>query len=433
MSFLIPFILFGVWDIKFHDGNNIRCWVSNFGEVAQKEGDNPGLEWPIGSGHYYGFGGGNWYGALLTANDTCVTMGYNPNSGLGEIVPGLVRQGTTAYYNPYVRVYLYPEDWPPPKDTFPMAPQVNLTDEDSWVCYNDCDPDYHDPDDTHPIGLEIYRSGYADPECPDAIFFRYTIKNCTTYTITDAYLGIAFDYDIGYHNDDMYGLIYKRWFPQGSDSFYIDALPFGYDWDWEEPGWDTVGVIGFYILETPKNNGPTSCLLFTLELDPNWDYERYQMLKGIDFNTGESIGFVLEDTLGPGDKRILFSTGPFELAPGETTHFAYTIVLALDTISIAYVANDARLFYWENIGIEDETCSKELRDRLLIYPNPSHGLVNIISTPDVERITIYDATGRWLRTLSPSPHIRLSLPQGLYFVRIRSGNQTSTRKIVILR
>jgi hypothetical protein len=432
MVLLPVLLLFGDWDIKFHDGNNIKCWISNFEEVAQQEGDRPGLEWPITSGHFYGFGAGNWYGALLAPDDTCVSMGYYPFSGRGEFVPGLVRQGTTAYHNPYVRVYLFPEDWPPDPDTFPMAPQVPLTDEDSWACFNECDSAYHDSNDTHPIGLEIYRTGYADAECPDAIFFRYTIKNCTTYTITNAYVGIAFDYDVGDHWDDMYGLIYKRWFPSGSDSFYIDALPYGYDHDWHEPGWDTVGVIGFYMLETPGDNGPTSCMLFTLELDPAWDYERYQMLKGIDFNSGESIGFILVDTLGPGEKVILFSTGPFDLAPGETTHFAYEIVLALDTISIAYVANEARLFYWENILVEEDV-PKQINRGIRIYPNPTYGPIMLDLPRYGEDILLYDISGRLIRTLKSSKRINLPLTPGVYFLTVKVGDRTRCEKIVILR
>ncbi|RKX70898.1 hypothetical protein DRP53_03355 [candidate division WOR-3 bacterium] len=66
----------------------------------------------------------------------------------------------------------------------------------------------------------------------------------TTYTIPHCYIGIYPDCEIGFASDDVYRLILRKWFPQGQDSFYIDALPYCYDYDWQEPGWDSVGVIG---------------------------------------------------------------------------------------------------------------------------------------------------------------------------------------------
>lgn len=425
---LIPVLIFGDWDYKAHDVNNIVCWVSNFAEICQQQGDQPGLEWEKGTNHMYVFGAGIWFGTILAGNDTCVSIGYNPNTGSGEWGPGLVRQGTNAVNNPYVRVYIYPEDWPPDPDTFPIAPQVPRTDEDSWACFNDNDSTYHNPNDKHPIGLEVYQTGYADLDCMDAVFFKYEVKNCTTYTIPSSYIGICMDHDVGDASDDMYGLILRKWFPQGADSFYIDALPYGYDYDWNEPGWDSVGVVGIYMLETPDSIGPTTSMRFTLDIDPSFDYQRYEVLKGINYQTGESLGFMVGDTT-PNDKRFLFATGPFDLAPGEVKEFAFVIVLAYDTISIAHKANEAKNLWKQQIGIAEGSSHQFTGQKMATITN------GIMKIGRVDRVEIIDPMGRIIKRIkSPPGVIKLDyLPQGIYFAILEKGGESRREKILIVR
>ncbi|HID32572.1 MAG TPA: T9SS type A sorting domain-containing protein [bacterium (Candidatus Stahlbacteria)] len=406
------------WDIKYHDRSNIILYVSNFGEFGQKHGDRPDLEWPKGSGVHHLFGGGIWFGAL--SPDTCVTMGYNPNSGTGECVPGLVRQGTTAYYNPFVRVYIYPEDWPPPKDTFPMAPDTNLTFEDSWCCFNESDPRFHDSLDTHPIGVEFYQSGYADPRCPDAVFLRYTIKNCTTKVIKNCLIGIAID---PYHTSLM-RYIFNRWFIIGNDSIYIDTLVF-----LTHPGQESLGMMGFYFLETPDQKGSLSCMRLTLEIDPSLDWQRYLIMKGIDYRNGDSIGFMPESNILE-DFRFTYCTGPFNLALEEEKTFAFTICFGLDTLALVKMVDMARDFYNRYLAVAEKE-GGVLKRCDLIYPNPTYGEINL--TGDASEIHIFDPAGKLVKKLTPGPRLRLNLPAGVYFLRLRHHGRIRYSKLVILR
>lgn len=420
---LLHIFLISNWDVEYHDTNNIYCGASNYGPILLD------CEWPKGSNHKYIFGAGIWVGTLLP--DTCVSVGFNPNNGTDEFVPGLCLQGTTAYHNPYVQVYIYPEHWPPPLDTFPMAPDTTLTDEDSWACFNDNDPYYHDSVDTHPIGIELYQSGYTDISCPNAIFFRYTIKNCTTYTITNAYIGICIDYDIGNDDDDMYRLIYDRWFPDNpkTDSFYIDYLPYGYDSDWQEPGWNKVGVVGLYMLETPNNKGPTASMWFTIDNDPQKDFQRYLTLKGINYQNGESLGFMIDDTL-PGDKRLLFSTGPFTLDAGDTTHFAFVAATANDTLTLPWEMKEARQLYYQQVGIEEAEGKNRFQN------DPISTITNgVIYVGKNDHIEIFDPLGRVIKRITSPPEI-LSLnylPSGVYFLKLKQGSEFRIEKILIIR
>ncbi|HIE05684.1 MAG TPA: hypothetical protein EYP58_02675 [bacterium (Candidatus Stahlbacteria)] len=200
-----------IWDCKLINVNDLWLWNSNFGEFGQKSGDQPGGEWPGGSGHNYLFGGGIWVGCLIgTANiyyDTLVSVGYNPNTGQGEMVPGLISMGSNGYNDPDVRIYEYPNDWPPPENIFPMAPEKKISLKDQWCCFNDGDPDFHTPGDTRPIGFEVYMSvyGWTYYAYQDFIFYQWVIMNCSGDSLHRLYIGVCADPDIGAAPDEITG------------------------------------------------------------------------------------------------------------------------------------------------------------------------------------------------------------------------------------
>jgi len=68
-----------------------------------------------------------------------------------------------------------------------------------------------------------------------------------------------------------------------------------------------------------------------------------------------------------------------------------------------------------------------------IYPNPSHGLINLDLLPNVINLTLFDASGRLIQKISPSPHLQLTLPPGIYFLKIKTQSETKTEKLVVLR
>ncbi len=70
-------------------------------------------------------------------------------------------------------------------------------------------------------------------------------------------------------------------------------------------------------------------------------------------------------------------------------------------------------------------------DSLRLYPNPSTGIV-FISNPDlVERLVIYDATGRILQHITDVTSRFELTRSGLYFVQLVNGSTTRTVKIVV--
>jgi hypothetical protein len=356
--------------------------VSNYGKFGQHEtGNNAGCWWPVGSGHSYIYGCGTWFGVVdwLTF-DTLVTIGYGTHGGEVEFAPGLCGMSVS---DPAAVIYLYPNNWPP-DGIFPMAPQNPNSHQDSWCAYNDCDTIYHVPGDTRPIGIEVYQTVYAwnIPSIDDAIFLRFEAKNVTSECLRECHLAIVADYDIGSEagnpTNDLLWFIDGQWYVVDDDSFWIDD--FAYQWQYdEEPGtpyWFP-GVAGFDLLQTPfdlvegedkdgdgildqyetdsiyfMNNlsasmwdvdldglpdwrdpseipqlGLTSFKHFTLNLEPNLDYERYMAMAGYNFRTGVYCPIDI-GPWAPDDHRFLMSSGPFDLEPDSSVIIACAIVFA---------------------------------------------------------------------------------------------------------
>jgi hypothetical protein len=264
-----------------------------------------------------------------------------------------------------------------------MAPQILMSHEDSWCCFNDSDSVYHVPGDTRPIGIEVYQTVYAWDYwfVEDVIFFVYDVKNVSGYTLFDCYFGVCTDCDIGNEagagaNDICTGII-DREYVLGNDTIIVDDV--GYQWQMSpEPGWTAFpGTIGFDLLQTPfdlvadmdkdgdgipdqferdsvyyVNNlpawqwdadndglpdwrdpsqwpqfGMSAFKIFSLQFEPNTDPERYATLAGYNFQTGVYEPF---DTIpsSPDDQRFLMSSGPFDLAPDSVATLVFAVMFA---------------------------------------------------------------------------------------------------------
>ena len=70
---------------------------------------------------------------------------------------------------------------------------------------------------------------------------------------------------------------------------------------------------------------------------------------------------------------------------------------------------------------------------LVIYPNPSNNQLNISSSQIIDELEINDALGRVYIRVSPNDtNISLWIDKdGLYFVTVRSGQKTETRKLIV--
>lgn len=394
------------FEIKIHNINQVEMCISNYGKFGQTASADAGLWWPRGSGHNYIFGAGPWFGTIdsLGPNDfdTLVTIGYGPHGAETEFTPG---KKDMSSGDPNAIIFMYPQNWPPPADVFPMAPQEIKSHQDSWCVYNDLDINQHIAGDTRPIGLEVYQTVYAWnlSTTQDIIFIRYELKNVSDKTLRHCYFGVCTDNDIGNEaapnqNDIISGIV-GQWYVIDGESLWVDNV--GYQWQTErEPGWDEFpGAIGFDYLQSPwdlkpgadkdldgipdeherdsayfatqvpdslwdvdgdgtpdwrdpseiPQMGMSAFKRFTLNLEPNKDNERYITLAGYNFKTGLYEPF---DTLppSPDDQRFLQCSGPFELPPE----------------SIAIITVGIMLTYWDTLDARPDTAIAKI-DRQTQY------------------------------------------------------------------
>lgn len=367
--------------VTVHDTNQVKMTISNFGKFGQSSSGTAGCWWPKSTTHNYIFGDGFWFGTIEQGTgDTLVSIGYGPHGGESEVAPGLTGMDPS---HPCAVIYINPENWPVPHDTFPMAPQELISHEDSWCCYNDGDSIYHMPGDGRPIGIEVYQTGYEwmRTEVQDIFFMTYEFKNVSGHALNNCYLGIVTDNDIGNESgtgaNDVYAGILERDYTIGNTVYHADNI--AYQWQNQaEPGWSTYpGVMGFDLLQTPfdlvpncdKDNdgildqyeqdsayyahnvppsqwdvdqdyvpdwrdasenpqkGMTALKQFTLNLEPNLDHERYLTLAGYNFQTGAYEPF---DTLPvtPDDQRFLMASGPLTIPEDSIQTFVFAVMFA---------------------------------------------------------------------------------------------------------
>jgi len=77
------------------------------------------------------------------------------------------------------------------------------------------------------------------------------------------------------------------------------------------------------------------------------------------------------------------------------------------------------------LSINDHTKSKTT-----VFPNPTNGILNI-EHPDLEKIDVYDVSGKLLKRFKPNSQIDLSeIPAGLYIIKLHTEKGILNEKIV---
>jgi len=488
------------WMIVTHDANQVKMSISNYGKFGQSESGGAGCWWPKSTDHNYIFGAGFWFGTIDSiTGDTLVTIGYSPHGGEFECGPGLAGWDPD---DPNAIIYTYPENWPPPANYFPMAPQGSVSHDDSWCCYNDCDSVYHMPGDTRPIGIEVYQTAYVwiPPEVDNIFYLTIEIMNVSGHKLKNCIIGITTDCDLGSNaGNDLCSGIINQCYSIAGNIYRADNL--GYQWNDNESD-STWGTIGFDLLQTPFdleigmdkdqdtipdqferdctyycNNVPvyrwdvdhdsvpdwrdapqnpqygmTAFKIFNLNLEPNRDPDRYLTMAGYNYQTGAYEPY---DTIStPDDQRFILASGRFDLEANKTV----TLVLAVffskwypyyQTPDTALVlANKwAQLLYdrhWRFLGIEEDKEGHKTILDLIAAPNPAHGYTDVSYTvPEAGDVSLilYNLIGQAVKKIyhgnQSSGKYDFSLdardlPQGMYFLVLRSNNTRTAKSVVII-
>lgn len=366
------------WDMTWQDIGQLNMTVTNYGIFGHNvlTGDAGGY-WPSGyPGENYIYGCGVWFGALVdtlidgsdTLRDTLVSIGYNPNSGSSEMVPGDAGD-KPLYTNTYEIVYKSTSNWPPKDADGNVIFDSTVSMQDLYCEYSDKDPGQHLTIENLPLGIEIYQSNYAwvGPLKEDIIFMVYRVKNANEDgdNLNNCYIGVCTDNDIGNESgssaNDLLGFI---------DTITVDGdfkqMNLGYQFQLDpEAGWShDPGIVAFKYMQSPiatedvdvyhdgsividsgQEIGMSTFNYFTLATDPSTKQERYQVMAGYDHlnfdpnnpeayfrpfpDWGEgTAGYPGQTQSEAGDKRFIMASGPFSLPNESMTTVVVAVMVA---------------------------------------------------------------------------------------------------------
>jgi hypothetical protein len=286
----------------------------------------------------------------MSGDEALVTVGYDPTNGSTEFVPGDL-PNEPGYDNPADRIYWsdIPEDlaeWPV---TDEYGEPIIVSSLDSWCQFNDSDSTHHAAGDTRPMDVRITQTGYSwnFPVYQDFVFLIYEVENVSGVEISEMYLGVACDADVGDYTNDLVGFDSDR--------------NLGYAYTEPPSGSDVSGYIGYDFLESPldptgEQLGLTAFKIFTnqgVPPDPGTDEERYLVLAGYNHQTGEYEPF--DEITEAQDIRFVQCTGPFDLAPGDTAKVVVAVIAGDDATDLFLNSDVAQIVYDNGFATHDVT------------------------------------------------------------------------------
>ncbi len=350
------------------DANNLDMIVTNHGSYANDlVTGNAGLIYPKGSTKTAIYAAGPWIGAKV-GGETRVAVGEYSQ----EFVPGPMAGGTFQADDPRFKCYKIERgnttsadylNWPV-QDGAPVdstGHPLLLGDETIWSVYNDADPNAHTnlAGGTAPLGVEIQQTTFAynrSGALGNIIFIKFKILNKGGNQLDSTYFSSWVDPDLGGYTDDFVGCdttlsLGYCYNSTNNDQMYGSSPPaVGFDFFrgpivQVSPGLaDTLGMVSF----NKYTNGT----------DPKSFEETYNFMKGLQAD-GTPL-HVNDDPLQPittfqdsgdpvantgwldsnaGDRRMMLSTGPFTMAPGDSQEIVVALIMGQGTDRLSSVTD----------------------------------------------------------------------------------------------
>ncbi|MCX6149793.1 MAG: T9SS type A sorting domain-containing protein [Ignavibacteriales bacterium] len=352
----------------------------------------------------------------------------------------------------------------------------------------------------NPFGFEVQTCIYAfnQPGLENVVFKKQTIINKGNSNVEDMYLGYFVDPDLGNAVDDYAGShpVLNMVYCYNSDN--KDEAQYG--------GYGTAPpAVGYMILQGPivpgtqndsaiindrwktgyKNLPLTSFMLYncgsTIYGCPAYGdaIPYYNGLKGlmkdgnpiIDPVTGQATTLVLNGDpstktgwyegagwpggLPAGERYFIFSSGPFNFAPGDTQEVVIAIAIArgTDNINSVSVLKNTKLEvqnFFNRSVTEVQKSSDQIPAKFELYQNypnpfnPSTTISFVIPNSSFVILKIFDILGEEVATLINEEltagihHYTLStvnykLSSGVYFYQLKVGNSIETKKLVLMK
>ena len=362
-----------------------------------------------------------------------------------------------------------------------------------WWVMNDVG-NAHTDLQTAPLGIEVRVLAFAFDRpgaLGDATFYRYTLVNKSGADVTEAYVSLFADPDLGDASDDYVGVDSAR------------AMAFVYNADNEDGtgAGSTYGTpppaVGFDLLQgpvvpagagsVPDTLGITAFLSFKNapgRSDPATGVELYNNQRGLwtDGTTMRDIGNGYQQTQGTvttlqysgdpvtgqpwsevntgagasaaGDRHVALSAGPFTLAASASQEIVVGVLFGQGATNLASVtalraASDAvQAAFRGGFAVASEAPAATATRLLTAVPNPSSGAVRValvLAEASDATVAVFDALGRQVALLHEGAAIGTveasfdgrTLPAGVYVVRAvvrgATGAAVLTRTVTIAR
>jgi hypothetical protein len=195
----------------------------------------------------------------------------------------------------------------------------------------------------------------------------------------------------------------------------------------------TIAIFLSFIFQSSAQNNPV------LNLTWDWHYNWYNYFD-LHWDEpalphGELIGY----NIYRGDELYRFQTGNdlYFLEQGSNCgeDFQYYNNMHGFSAHVTAVYNPGQLesSYTQTVAVGPpalKTVGFE-KQKAVLYPNPTKGILNIANT-DLNRILIYDISGKKIREVGPQLQIDLSdVLKGIYFVKLVSDRGVVVDKIVV--
>lgn len=326
-----------------HNVSNIGLFFENRGKLYPRRlTDGPSGEFPINSGRHY-----------IYRINPMVAVAANPSQGRpvnvmqGRFTQNEEWEAVGGDHNPDLAKIAFSDNaitWPasgwPVKDA--AGNPLIVSDQDSYCIYDDSENSVEN------LGIKVIQTGYAYglSLAEDMLFFKYEIVNNGSRNLDGVYFSLYSDMDIGNVSggvpeweDDMLNII-----PEKNCTYF-------YDWDDYSPEWGgATGYFGIAYLQTPLVDGvepgltemhwntyyddiDNDSLLFGI-ISSDLSYFPGAFDPGVYFHPGSQGDSHFDDptALPDGGQDVVgwLSSGPYDLAQGDTLTFTTVIVAGVD-------------------------------------------------------------------------------------------------------
>ena len=312
-------------------------------------------------------------------------------------------------------------------------------------------------------------------------FLKYRIINKGNRILKDLFVSLWFDPDLGGAGDDLVGC------DTLSNSFFC----YNADNDDSQYGGQPPAV-GIKIIEGPitfspgdtamvdglprpnyKNLGMYSFNKYINGTDPDNYVESYQYMLGLDPKNGgipyinptngQPTRFVMsgDPVAGtgwldqyPDDRRMMSSFGPFTFRPGDTQQVVFKLAVGQGANRLSSITSLRQILEYSEIPTVVDDDQPEVLPREFTvhqnYPNPFNAATVIkYSLParsDVE-VTVFNVLGQRVATLvsesqaagehpvvwNGTDALGYAVASGVYFYRVRAGEDVQIRKMMLLK